>query len=165
MLLVLLVVSVVLNLGTSLLPRVPLIIPGLQALVISPNWGLLSSLVRWIASLMLFVALYRWVPNTQVTWRGAFLGALITSTAWQLVTEAFTWFLASGMASYEVVYGSLGGVVAVLFWVYLSNFVTVFGAHVAAGVDSTRPPPAAPGPVVAKDTATDEPTATNELRG
>jgi membrane protein len=106
----------------------------------------LSSIIPWLASFILFLAFYRWVPNTEVTWRAAFLGAVIASVAWQAVTAAFSWYLSSGMATYEVVYGSLAGVVAVLFWVYLSNFIAIFGAHIAAAVDTTRPPKAAVGP-------------------
>ncbi len=152
-LLALLMLSVILSLGAGLLPRFPVVLPGLQNLINSPNWRVLSSLVPWAASLVLFLALYRWVPNTRVTWRGAFLGSILASVAWQFVTQGFSWYLGSGMASYEVVYGSLGGVVAVLFWVYISNLIAIFGAHVAAAVDATRPSETPPGPVAGEGMA------------
>jgi uncharacterized BrkB/YihY/UPF0761 family membrane protein len=46
--------------------------------------------------------------------------------------------------------------VATLFWVYLSNVIAVFGAHIAAAVDTTRPPRAALGPVVSPTGEGDE---------
>lgn len=137
-LLVLLMSSVILSLGAGLLPRFPVVVPAIQRLIESPNWRVLSSLVPWGASFLLFLAFYRWVPNTRVSWRAAFLGAIVASTAWQLVTQAFGWYLGSGIATFEVVYGSLGGVVAVLFWIYLSNLIAIFCAHIAAAVDTTR---------------------------
>lgn len=148
-LLLLLIVSVILSLAAKLLPRFPVIVPELNALVQSPRWGLVSNAVPLLASFVLFLALYKWVPNTQVTWRAAFFGALIAALAWQLVTAGYSWYLGSGFATFDVVYGSLGGVVATLIWVYLSNVIAIFSAHVAAAVDTTRPPKRAPGPVVA----------------
>jgi membrane protein len=142
-LLVLFIISVVLSIGTSLLPRVPRIIPALDQLITTNQWFWLSSFVPWFASFVLFLALYKWVPNTRVRWRAALMGALIGSVAWQLLTEAFSWYLASGMANYEVIYGSLGGVVAVLFWVYLSNMIAIFCAHLTAAIDQTSAPKAA----------------------
>ena len=148
-LLLLLMVSVIVSLAADLLPRFPVVVPELNALVQSGGWGVLSNLVPLVASFVLFLALYKWVPNTEVSWRAAFFGALLASIAWQTVTAGFSWYLSSGMSTYEVVYGSLGGVVATLFWIYLSNVIAVFGAHIAAAVDLTRPPKAAPGPAVA----------------
>lgn len=147
-LLFLFIVSVVLSVGSSLLPRMPVIIPTIEQYMNSRQWPLVSQLIPWFASFVLFVALYKWVPNTRVRWRAAFAGALIASVAWQLLTEAFSWYLASGLAQYEVLYGSLAGVVAVLFWVYLSNMIAIFCAHLTAAIDQTSAPKGAVGPVV-----------------
>jgi len=43
--------------------------------------------------------------------------------------------LTGGLVSYELVYGSLGTVVALLFWIYLSATITLFGAHLSAVID------------------------------
>ena len=152
-LLVLLIVSVALSLSASLLPRISPIVPSVEQMINSRQWPILSSLLPWFVSFLLFLALYRWVPNTRVRWRAALAGALIASIAWQLATEGFSWYLASGLARYEVIYGSLGGVVALLFWVYLSNMIAIFCAHLTSAIDTTRAPQAAVGPVEQKGTA------------
>ena len=46
--------------------------------------------------------------------------------------------LGAGMARYSLVYGSLGTVVALMFWLYLSASITFLGAHLAATVASRR---------------------------
>ncbi len=135
----LLVLAVVLSIGTSLLPRVHLVLPISGELFLTSGWQMFSKVVPWLASFFLFYGLYRWVPYTAVTGRAALIGALVASTAWQAVTAGFTWYLGSGLASFEVVYGSLSGVVAVLFWIYLSNLIAIFGAHLTAAIDTTRP--------------------------
>ena len=40
----------------------------------------------------------------------------------------------AGLARYSLVYGSMGTVVALMFWLYLSAWITFFGAHLAAAV-------------------------------
>ena len=102
-LLLLLLVSVIVSLAADLLPHFPVIVPELRALVESRRWGLLSNLVPLVAGFVLFLALYKWVPNTEVTWRAAFFGALLAAIAWQLVTAGFSWYLGSGLSTYEVV--------------------------------------------------------------
>ena len=144
--LVLFILSVLLSVGTSLLPRLPLLLPTVDELIQSRQWPVLSRFLPWFVSFLLFLALYRWVPNTRVRWRAALAGAAIASLAWQVVTEGFSWYLASGLARFEVIYGSLGGVVALLFWIYLSNMIAIFCAHLTAAIDQTSAPKGAAGP-------------------
>lgn len=101
-------------------------------------WKLLSRLVPLLFTGLMFVALYRWVPNTEVTWKAALWGATVAATGWELAKGAFRWYLSSGLVRYELVYGSLGTVVALLFWIYLSATITLFGAHLSAVIDRTE---------------------------
>jgi membrane protein len=40
------------------------------------------------------------------------------------------------LVNYEVVYGSLAAFVALLFWIYLSCYIVLLGAHLAGAVDA-----------------------------
>jgi membrane protein len=82
----------------------------------------------------MFVALYRWTPNTQVEWKPASWAALVATVLWQLATYVFTWYLRVGLGRYELVYGSLGAVVALLVLVYVIAWITLFGAHLCAAI-------------------------------
>ena len=104
----------------------------------TPLWTVVSNLIPWLSALLLFFGLYRWVPNTVVKWFEAFWGALIAASAWQITTSAFAWYLSSGLARYELVYGSLGAVVALMFWIYLGSWVALFGAHLSAAIAQHR---------------------------
>ncbi|NJO94599.1 MAG: hypothetical protein HC820_10210 [Hydrococcus sp. RM1_1_31] len=42
--------------------------------------------------------------------------------------------MSSGLARYQLVYGSLGTVVALMLWIYLSSVVILFGAHLSGAV-------------------------------
>jgi membrane protein len=88
-------------------------------------------------ALLLFsslLVLYWWLPSTKVRWREAAWGALIGSIGISIVTTGFTWFLGSGLSNYNLVYGSLGTIVALLFWIYLLSLLVFVGAHLSAAI-------------------------------
>lgn len=119
----------------KLVPRVEL--PGLGPIIIRGTilWPIITRLVGCLFAFLMFAGLYCWVPNIEVKWRAACGGALFAALAWQLATVAFVWYLGSGLARYEIVYGSLAAIVALMFWVYLSGWIALFGAHLAAALD------------------------------
>ncbi len=94
-----------------------------------------SSLVSFVMSFLLFVALYYWVPNTNLPFRASFWGALVSSIAWKVVTEAFNGYLRSGLVNYQLVYGSLGAIITFLIMIYLVSWIILFGAHLCAAID------------------------------
>lgn len=96
---------------------------------------ILTALVPWLFAFLLFLALYRWAPNIRVPWRAAAWAALVVSVVWQVAASGFAWYLRSGLANYELVYGSLGTIIALLFWIYLTSWFTLFGAHLSAAID------------------------------
>lgn len=130
----LLAISWLLGMALGLLSRFQVPLVGLETLYGTPLWTLLSNLAPWFVSAVLLVALYRWVPNAKVQWRGALGAALVVGLVWQIASNAFAWFLGSDLARYHLVYGSLGAVVALLFWIYLSAWLVLFGAHLSAAV-------------------------------
>ena len=78
--------------------------------------------VSVMIGLLLFatlLVLYRWLPRTKVHWRAAAWGGLIGSIGISIVTTGRTGFLERGLANYNLVYGSLGAIVALLFSILL----------------------------------------------
>ncbi len=82
-------------------------------------------------SFLTFLFLYWLLPNRPVQLRYIWPGALLAALGIEVAKQGFAFYLA-GFANYDVVYGSLGGVFALLFWVYLSANILLFGAEVAA---------------------------------
>jgi membrane protein len=101
-------------------------------------WRIVSSLLPWFFAFLLFLALYRWTPNTHVSWRAAGWAALTVSLVWQVAASAFAWYVSSDLARYRLVYGSLGTIIALLFWIYLTSWFTLFGAHLSASIDGAN---------------------------
>jgi membrane protein len=95
---------------------------------------LISGFGSWLLIFLVFFALYQRVPAMRVKWRAAFWGALIASLAWKTVTAGFAWYLNSSFGQYQLVYGSLGAIVAFLFLIYIISLITLFGAHLSAAI-------------------------------
>ena len=73
--------------------------------------------------------MYRYLPNTTVSWRDVWLGALLGTGLFYGVKVVFGW-LVGAAGSLNLVYGSLGALMAMLLWAYLAALALVFGAQV-----------------------------------
>ena len=96
------------------------------------KWLLL--LVQWplLVVLMMFglAALYRYAPDRdKAQWRWVSPGAIVATLLWIIASIGFTVYVAN-FNSYGKTYGSLGGVVVLLTWLYLSTLVVLFGAAI-----------------------------------
>lgn len=128
----LLILSLVLDWITDLIPFVDSANASFPSLGL---WSFFSNLGSWLMIFLLFLALYRWIPTEKVHWSATLWGALVASLAWRTATAGFTWYLTSGLGRYQVVYGSLGAIVALLFLIYIISMITLFGAHLSAAID------------------------------
>ena len=97
---------------------------------------IISAFGSWLMIFLVFLTLYRWIPTMRVPWRSTFWAALIASLAWKGVTTGFSWYLGSSFGQYQLVYGSLGAIVAFLFLIYIISWITLFGAHLSAAIES-----------------------------
>lgn len=97
---------------------------------------LISALGSWLMIFLVFLTLYHWIPTLRVPWRATIWGALMASLAWKGVTAGFGWYLRSGFGQYQLVYGSLGAIVAFLFLIYIISLITLFGAHLSAAIEN-----------------------------
>jgi len=130
----LLALSLVSSTVLNLLPQLQVPLWDSVSIYEKPLWGALSNLVPWLFTFFLFLALYLWVPNTKVERRAAFWGAVVAALAWEVAANGFAWYLRSGLVRYELVYGSLGAVVALMFWIYWSSWIALFGAHLSVAI-------------------------------
>lgn len=96
---------------------------------------IVSAFGSWLMIFLAFLMLYHGIPTLRVGWRPTLWGALIASLAWKAVTAGFGWYLGSRFGQYQLVYGSLGAIVAFLFLIYVISLITLFGAHLSAAIE------------------------------
>ncbi len=89
-------------------------------------------IAKWPVILLLvalaFAVLYWAAPNVrQPGFRWITPGSLLTIVLWALATVGFAIYVAN-FASYNKTYGSLGGVIVFLVWLWISNIAVLLGA-------------------------------------
>jgi membrane protein len=90
-------------------------------------WQVIFALVSLLVTFALFAIVYRFMPNARVTVGDTIPGALIGSLLWEAAKYLFAWSL--NYFHYDQIYGSVGAVVAVLTWGYVSSLILLFGAQ------------------------------------
>ncbi len=136
----LLVLSLLSTAVVNLLTGLQIPLGGSLSIYGTALWNILASLVPAIFTFLMFLSLYRWVPHTKVKWSQAMWGAVVATLAWQLAASVFAWFLHSGLVQYQLIYGSLGTVVALMLWIYLCSWIALFGAHLSVAVAQQTDP-------------------------
>jgi len=86
-------------------------------------------------TLLMFMIIFERLPNRHMSLRQVFPGALLTALFWQVVRGLF--FRLLPVFNYRQVYGSIGVVVALMTWVYISSAVMLFGAQVSRSLYRT----------------------------
>ena len=100
---------------------------ALLATVGSVFWQVIFATVSYLITVALFVLIYRFMPRAEVTLRDTVPGALLAGLLWELAKYTFAWSL--HYFHYDQIYGSVGAVVAVLTWSYVSSLIMLFGAQ------------------------------------
>ncbi len=97
------------------------------------KWPVLLFLVS-----MMFSVLYWAAPNVkQPGFRWVTPGGLVGVLVWVVASAAFAFYVAN-FGSYNKTYGALGGVIAFLVWLWISNIAVLFGAELNAELERGR---------------------------
>ena len=100
-------------------------------------WELGALAIPALLSFVGLLLLYRFLPNRALHVHDLWPGALIAMVGFQIGTFTFSIYF-ENFGAYDIVYGSLGGVIALLAWVYVSSLILLFGAEVAAEASRRR---------------------------
>lgn len=117
----------------SVLPEVLSYIAGAALSEKAAMW------LTWPVMILLFnialAALYRYGPHRRpAKWRWVTAGSLFASIFWVVASYAFSMYL-NAFASYSKTYGSLGGIVILLMWFYLSAYIILLGAELNSATE------------------------------
>ncbi len=103
---------------------------------------LASQLVRYGIALVTVVvvtaALYYFGPNRPgKRWRSVWPGSVIATILWLIATSVFGWYVRN-IATYNVLYGSIGAVVTFLVWTYVLSVVALVGCEYNARREASK---------------------------
>lgn len=95
-------------------------------------WRYLWNWARWAIVLMTVISIavlvYRVGTERKQKWREVLPGALLATTLWLIATLFFNSYV-QRFGSYNQVYGSLGAVIVLLIWMFLTSYALLYGAE------------------------------------
>ncbi|ANF58982.1 YihY/virulence factor BrkB family protein [Halotalea alkalilenta] len=88
--------------------------------------------VRWLLLLgmitLAIAVLYRFAPNRKAArWEWLSIGTIVATVLWIAASIGFSIYV-SNFGSYNETYGSIGAVIVVLMWFWLSAYIVLLGA-------------------------------------
>lgn len=88
-----------------------------------------SGYVIAIAFIFLFLMLFnRVVPNVRLRWGQILPGAIFSLVAWIGISFGFSFYV-DNMANYSLLYGSIGAMMVLMLWLYLTAMVIILGTQ------------------------------------
>jgi membrane protein len=96
------------------------------------KWPIMLLLVLVILHVLYFVA-----PNARVGRRWVSGGTLLTLIVWILASVGFAFYVAS-FGSYDKTYGTMGGVIVFLLWLWITNMAVLLGVEFNAETERAR---------------------------
>ena len=93
------------------------------------KWPVMLLLVLVILHVLYFAS-----PNAKVRKKWVSPGALLTLVTWILASVAFAFYVAN-FGSYNKTYGTMGGVVVFLLWLWITNIAVLLGVEFNAEIE------------------------------
>ncbi|HEX8741855.1 MAG TPA: YihY/virulence factor BrkB family protein [Thermoleophilaceae bacterium] len=101
-------------------------------------WGYAKWPVMLLVVMTVFALLYYVAPNVrQPRFRWITPGGLLAAVLWVAASAAFALYVAN-FGSYNATYGTLGGVISFLVWLWITNLALLLGAELDAELERQR---------------------------
>ena len=114
------------------------------------TWKVLQWPLAFILMVLAISIIYYVCPNVQQAWRWVTPGAVTAVILWLCVSLAFKLYV-TNFGNYNVAYGSIGGVIVLMLWLYLSGTVILLGGEINAEIEAAARDQARQSPVSHQD--------------
>ncbi len=94
-------------------------------------FAIILRLPALLISFAIFLAIYKYLPNTRTYWRYIWPGALVTAVLFELGKSLFLWYL-ENFAQFEQLYGNVASVIVLMIWTYFCAFILIIGAELSS---------------------------------
>jgi membrane protein len=122
----LLIASTIMLAGPELIEFVVSLVPGLEGT--RTIWMIVQYPLAFVLLVGVMWMIYYFLPNLRQSKRQVLVGAVVATALWIGVTLGFRAYVAN-FASYNKTYGTIGGVIILLTWMYLTMLVILAGGE------------------------------------
>lgn len=103
---------------------------GLAA-IFSVLWSVLRYAIPFFIIFASFTLLFLYSPNRQLHFKNVYPGAIFSTLAWISASQAFAFYV-NNFGNFSRTYGSIGGIIVFMIWIYISNVVVLLGGEINA---------------------------------
>lgn len=108
---------------------------------LSETFLMLWNVLRWLISfgviVTVFAFLYYFSPNKKIGSEEVWIGAIFATIGWQMVSLAFSFYV-NNFGDYTATYGSIGGIIVLMLWLFLSGMILILGGEVNATIKNLK---------------------------
>jgi membrane protein len=126
---ILLFLSVLITAMLSIVYDLGMQVQGAEPVHISLIERILANVLATGLAFLVFLLLYKFIPSIRPKWKDIWLGALAAAISFEITKIIFLVYLRV-FNPYNLVYGSIGALIAFLMWTYLSALVFLFIAKI-----------------------------------
>lgn len=94
-------------------------------------WDTSRYSIMMIIAVLIFAALYRYLPSRRLKWIEVVPGSIFATLGWILVSIGFAYYV-NNFVNYTKIYGNIGGVIALLIWLFFSAVIIILGGELNA---------------------------------
>lgn len=101
-------------------------------------WDLLQYIIPLFVLFVVFTLLYWIAPSRRLTLKEVMPGAMFSTIGWIITSILFSIYV-NQFSDFTKTYGSLGGVMILLIWLYISSIIILVGGEINALLFNRRP--------------------------
>ncbi len=94
-------------------------------------WSFLRYSIPLTLMLITFYLIYKYMPNRKLKFHNIIVGTIFTTVGWFTASLLFSFYV-NIFADYQIIYGSLGGIIALLSWLYIITLIILLGGELNA---------------------------------
>ncbi|GGE45252.1 putative ribonuclease-like protein YfkH [Pullulanibacillus camelliae] len=87
--------------------------------------------------IVVFAGIYLFAPNKKLHVGDVIIGAIFAAVLWQVASLAFSVYV-KVFNNYSATYGTLGGIIVLMIWFYLTGFILILGGEINAALRLRR---------------------------
>ena len=92
------------------------------------TWHILRFVPITLLFFCILLFLYSVVPNKRIGFRQVIPGAIAAAISWLVASIGFSFYV-ENMARYSLLYGSIGAIIVLMLWLYLTGVILIMGAE------------------------------------
>ncbi|WP_242971873.1 YihY/virulence factor BrkB family protein [Haloimpatiens massiliensis] len=94
-------------------------------------WNSLRYVVMVIFMIFTFACMYHFIPSKRMGWKEVMPGATFTALGWLISSLLFSYYV-NNFNNYSRVYGSIGAVIVIILWLYITSVIILIGGELNA---------------------------------